>query len=1154
MAGGAPSARKKSKTFDISSDGGRADDEAHSKGGHSLRKRTRIDYTQEMIDDDLGIPLPRSDLLARQSATPTARGRKKRTAPDDSGDESDDFAVTHKRRRADRSPATARAASSRRRNASKKPAAEVVETYVDQPSDNDVKDTILVSISVNGGQSAEESDNSSSHEPEPRPSSSASPETDGAQDRAKTPSPSLQPAHPVEDAVLVASRDEEAAGEASHEDVNHEHVHDAAQTSVGHGALPVRSEQPQPHSGLEVALSGAETTNLPDAGPQHMQELAQDRVSGKVNTPARPPAAGHAAGPENGHALLGNERESGLVDGSIYAQTPPDRESSALQTSPSNPPLSNLDSRQSSHTMTARQATRLRQLEAIYDEARPFASYLGLTPYEDEDVAHPGPYTEWVYPVTTVREKPTPTPAPTRPPTPSPAESQPAEVEWDGHRRLKMGEFFALYSQEKKRREEKGEAAISMVAFHNECVRKYKAAKREAAQTPSDAGAPAAEPAATAAPLPDALLDSQTVESQLPTAVPSPTPVEDDVAEEDGVEEEDQDPEEAADEQAEPEVPAEPVEVTRNPAKQYLFPKIRDHSEFAKALSGFQDMDTGNLYDVLAAAAEALNGYQKEYLELRKILDDEDNAKRRQAYDKKIVNWENRQKADDAPHSRRHFDDAVRAPASFEVRGVRAPKPYIDDPVLEHQREEDRIMAQAYGFKHNNHPTLVGRQNPDEQRWEMPESRLRRRTEKGAELAEENVVEGKRVRKPRYVSDQSKDPSRSGTPTGAVSLGPGRRQKRKHAAAAAQDEDVEGTEHGTPVDSPAEPPRKGRGARARGPTVAGQEQDADNRQTDDEQAMVEHKPKASRKRDRVSAAFAQAPTSVPEGFQADTTKPKAKRGAKEQQQQQQTHHQGAGEIASSSFYSNTSTMAAQPESRPSTASSDASAHTVDTVASTYSLRGKRKRNFAFENDPELETRSQKRGRAAAAQKEDQAETEPKKRAPRKRATAGGQPSAPVALDPTANLSAANTPPPSMAANFRNIVPGSVPQSTNNAAHRGPPHEKGASRFVHTFNVAPAFPPGTPPPPPEPPAVKKPITKIRLTNNGSSSQWASRAATPANGTPATTTKAGAKAPRGNKSGSTADGKVSNPVVGNGEYEKPYAEMTKSEKMSWSMRSK
>ncbi|KAK4234255.1 hypothetical protein C8A03DRAFT_18800 [Achaetomium macrosporum] len=1069
----AGSSRKRSRTFETPYDGA-ADDEAHSKGGHSLRKRARIDYTQEMIDDDLGLPAARAELVVKSASTPSARGRKRRGAHNGSDGESEDFASNAKRHRTDKSPAPARATSSRRRNPSKKVAPDSTSSFVDQPSDNEVQDTILVSVpnlSSDQPASQEESDRSSVNEPESPATTSDESEDDAAHPQAQPPTPVVQVTGAVKDPVSVATEGD-AIGDAL---TISEQPEEKAQITPSHISLTPRREIEQ--------LAPTEAAAAPEpASPQHL-EL-----------------------PEESEA-----RES---------------------------------SRQPTKTTGL---SRLKQLDNIYSEETPFASKLKLTPYLDEDVALPGPYTEWVYPAEPAKEPSASISTP--PPAPPLAGRREAKTEWDGRRRLKLGELFTLYRREKKRRQKMGEPEIDIFDFHNECVRRYKSVHAQdgdgASATPdstTDSGSTvvAERPIHLATVVPEeAAQDSQQApESRLPTAAPSPAPVEDAMDQEDAAEEE-QEGEDSLDGQIKLNGPVEPMEVTRNPRKQYLFPKIRDPDDFVEAFEGWQDFSTGRLYETVAAAVETMHAYQQEYNELKKYLDDEENAKRRQANDKTIVNWENRQKADEPMPWRRHFDDAVKGPPAFEVRGARAPKPYVDDPVLEHQKEEDRIMAQAYGFKLNTHPTQVGRQNPEEQRWEMPENRLRKRTEKGAELAEENVVEGKRVRKPRYVSDQSKDVSRSGTPTGFTAFGPGRRQRRKPAASAMNGDEPESQEQVQAAESFSETPRKGRAARSRGTMLPDEQEqmtavdEGEDIKGEDDEVEVNGKFQSSRRCGRGIIPLWEHPALAAVGSGSEAKNAKRVRG-------------GKGEIASSSFYSNVSTAATQPDSRPSTAASDGTARTVDTTESTYAFRERRQRNYALENDPELEPRPQRRRIPASKQQES---AEPKKRGPRKK-----QGEAPESQDAESSASAVpeqlTAQPSQQPAGTRfqnNSVGNPARHDTNNSSHPVP--TQAAGPFVHTFNAAPAFPPGVPPPPPAPPAVKKPITKIRLTNNGVSAQAPSRPQTPANGTSSSSNTKSGKG-RANK---LSEAKSIAVASGNGDLnDKPYAEMTKSEKMSWSMR--
>ncbi|KAK4129821.1 hypothetical protein N657DRAFT_653093 [Parathielavia appendiculata] len=1141
-------ARKRSKTLETAYDGA-ADDEGHSKGGHSLRKRARIDYTQEMIEDDLGLPAIKNELVVKPATTPIARSRKRKGGHDDSGGESEDFtSASHpKRHRTDKSPAPSRAASFRRRNPSKRLPADPT-LYVDQPSDNEVQDTILVSLPTGPGLPSEEESEPSSPSREPESRSTSSDESEIARIHVQPPTPQVQPSRLVEDAVSLAAED----GEAIEVDINPKQPdknvgvapRDSPLTSSVEPEQPLgASEDGVQQSDLNVpAIQRPKPIILPDPArgavksetktaketiPRSQDEFSRQATTAEaIEIPAASNTSTPASNPLDDSRLLQPPEDETLRPS--FAQALPDQGPKPAGSS------------------------MIKSLERIYKRTTPFASHLKLTPYEDEGVTLPGPYTEWVHPVRTAKDQSTPLLMPTR--VPSPLEGKPAEDEWDVRRPLKTSEFFALYRRECQKRQENGEPPISMIEFNNECARRYKSAHSE---DPTSATTPASTTESTAsstvvAQRPGDLVvpsvedetprASQAVESPVPTTAPSPARAEEDPMIQDEAADDEQDADEPLDDPVKPDSPGEPVEVTRYPNKQYLFPKIRDPNEFVEAFEGWQDLSTEHLYELTAAATEALDAYQQEYNELKKLLDDEENAKRRQANDKTMANWENRQKVDEPLPLRRHFDDTVKGPAVFEVRGVRAPKPYIDDPVLEHQKEEDRVMAQAYGFKLNTHPTQVGRQNPEEQRWEMPENRLRKRTEKGAELADENVVEGKRARKPRHVSDQSNYPSRSGTPTGFSTFASGRRQRRKPAGAAGNGDDVESLEHAQLAESFSESLLKGRPARVREMVLAEEQDqitpvaDPDNNRTDDEQVKTDEKPKVSRRRGRGVSTLHEPPTSILAGSGGELNRVKRVRGGKSQL----GNHQAAGEIASSSFYSNASTHA---ESRPSTASSDGTAHTAETVESAYSLRDKRKRNFALENDPELETRPQRRGRGAAAQKQDV--VEPKKRGPRKKDPAAEESLPPPDSAPSHTPRPANSPPlqqPMATKFYHNFVAGPMMVDVSNSSQPVP--SQAAGPFLHTFNATPAFIHGTPPPPPAPPVVKKPITKIKFRSHGTTSQAASRTVMPANGA-----SDGKKRSRGKKA---EEAKANAAANGDGEPDKPYAEMTKSEKMSWSMR--
>ncbi|KAK4160164.1 hypothetical protein QBC43DRAFT_245928 [Cladorrhinum sp. PSN259] len=1203
-----PSARRRAKTIETTSSFDGADDEAHSKGGHSLRKRTRIDYTQ-MIDDELGLAAARNgDLVPKSAIASSARSRKRKGAHSHDGTDEDE---NSKRRRADKEPGHARN-NSRRRNTARKSMSDIT-PYIDHPSDNDtVQDTIMVGVSMDVAVTDEDSDHSSVQESESPPSSPEGKKPQQyyqpEQPRVRSPSPLSHPSHPT--AATIEQESVSGHGcQSSNPQPNvpnwifatvaattlpdvptqtnqiQQHAREETPTKISRSPQPISAEP-------EVIPSAAEST--PEEKPAEQSKSEETVLAEPIPSQAIHPAEGCTANGtvedkslkvetaqqdvEMAEEDAGMEVEQDLSSKPVAEQRLNETEEAATtaptlqqdaqsdtKTSSEPPPLPQSDGTadvkpKSEPSPPATTPTRpvLRapkpvgparfgQLEPIYASETPFASHLGLEPYEREDLVLPGPYTEWVYPgdgMVTPMQTPTPTPTP----TPIPGDRGFGEVFWDVTQPLKEKQLFALHKQESWRRKAAGAPPISLMDFYNDCVRRHKAAKSQMARSgPTTTSAPTATFKAIVAQQPTGSGQetprsySPVLESQPPTAAPSPAPIDDDRMD-------DQEEEVIERRPTKRNGPAEPIEVTRNYTHLYSFPKIRDPTEISDLLENFEDMDSDTLYSTVAAAVETLDAYQREYNELKKLLDDEENAKRRQANDKTIVNWENRQNYEEPLPMRRHHDDAIKGPPPFEVRGARAPKPYVDDPVLEHQREEDRIMAQVYGFKHNNHPTQVGRQNPEEQRWEMPETRLRerKRTEKGAELAEENVVEGKRARKPRYVSDQSKDPSRSGTPV--LGPGTGRRQRKTTALSV-----INGDGRTTPeitLPPPSEnllemTPRKARAAaaaaRARQMAVEEREEtpvpvvvEPESMQIDEEDVL--QRPKLFHKRAR--GGLNKAPTSVP--F-SEAAKSKGKARA--------TKGQPTAEISSSSFYSTPSGNAQYNEHpRPSTASSEESNRTAETNESAYSLRDKPKRNFLLENDPELEPRPKRRG---------------KKSKRLRKPAAAGVTSAPASLEPTSSAPApAPEPAPATFPAPQPELAWSQPHTVNQqltsppppppagglkaptifftnpvTAHTLAPAPPPPGPFMHTFNAVTSFPHSFPPPQADPPAIKKPITRIKVTNGFSQG----------------VTKVKASKPSNISKDGLIDGKL--PTLSQLAAEQPeksYSEMSKSEKMSWSMR--
>jgi hypothetical protein len=225
--------------------------------------------------------------------------------------------------------------------------------------------------------------------------------------------------------------------------------------------------------------------------------------------------------------------------------------------------------------------------------------------------------------------------------------------------------------------------------------------------------------------------------------------------------------------------------VTRYPKKSYVFRSIKDQTPLIDTLRDFKDLSLSELQSAIKAAAYIMHSWQREYNEVRKVYEDEDNASRRQANDKAIANWENRLNSFAPVPPSRSFDEPVKGPPAFSVRGVRAQKGYVDDEYLERQREQDRVQALVEGFRYDGRPSKVGQQDPEEQAWETGGARLRERkqTQKAVEAAEDSlIVSGKRVRRVRHLSDESQNVSRAGTPvathSGPLPARPGRGRRR----------------------------------------------------------------------------------------------------------------------------------------------------------------------------------------------------------------------------------------------------------------------------------------------------------------------------------------------------------------------------------------
>lgn len=1101
------STRKRTKSFAMGFDGA-ADEEPVEKGGHTLRKRSRVDYTQELVNDDLLAHEPKPDASKKPAHTPTTQARKRRATQDLSGDETDNAGIAQKRRRVEKENLTPRSTAARRKGeASRQSAASVQPSFEHPPSDNEVQDTILVGGPMeNPDSSSDEKHETSQSEGSQSPEVPHSlpqladevPQVPALTAKAVEAPGGLGPA-PNNQSVTDNLEEEQRPEVISLDTAGSASTHDATKDRDG------KSETQPPAQNNDHAKSV-----LGPIGSNELPTLKQDSQG-----PASRPQDEHVPDVATSEPInTKDEEEQAPISKNETAQEP---ELPVLTT-----PIESL----------APQPKSLPQLTSIYESAQQQVYQPPLVPYEEEEVVHPASWTEKVHPQEAL-ENGISTPAPTITPRPSPPPKEPVYIadSWDPTKPLTHKHFFSLYLEDSRRRKAKGQSRISLHEFRAACARRRKEAIENPKPEPEVPKKPArskakgkgkgkgrgrskrnrtpdssvdAESPATldtqlqqmvAAPPDETPQASPAPDSQPVTAAPSPEPEAE--PEVDTQQDVDQDLD-ADGVETEPENgPLEPEVVTKHPKKQYLFKKLPEIAAMEEALEDIEEADDKTLYQTLESGAKTLKAWQEEYLELKKITDDEDNAKRRAQNDKAIENWDTKQKLDDIPAFRRTFDDIVqKVPASFDVKGVRAPKPYVDDPVQEHQRQEDKIMAQTYGFDYKADKASIGKQDPIGQRWETSENRLRdrRQTQKAVDAAEDGVIlEGKRTRKPRVLEDQSAPLSRATTPI------PTTRQRQRKTMATATAEDL--------TEAAAEPVTRRRGPRGKAKIVAQGEAAPLVMNGVGEDAPQDEKLKVTRKRGRAAAPHPLATTTYAEPQEEQPAKKEPEPPFKRQRKTKETANTGP-EIPAGSFYSQPHADEAR---RPSTSSSSGTATTAATVESSYSLRDKRKRNFAVENDPIAETRPKRAKPNPPATTEEKSQEAPKKKRVRNRKKA-----------------------PATDENSAHGTPGPAPSGTASPAPL-------PGTMMHTFSAHPD-------PVPAPAPAKKALLKIKLVNGY-------------NGHPAPGPAQGPRRPSAASSPAVTptatDQPATNPGSASGSAEppeKPYSEMSKSEKMSYSMRRK
>lgn len=476
---------------------------------------------------------------------------------------------------------------------------------------------------------------------------------------------------------------------------------------------------------------------------------------------------------------------------------------------------------------------------------------------------------------------------------------------------------------------------------------------------------------------------------------------------------------------ASPEPVIEPIRKVKA-RKQFRFTRMRSPTDFVNVLDDYKNMSTEDLFNALEASANALGAWQDEWKKRKLVTEDEDNAVRRRAHDAALMAREARDMA--------KTNGAISVEKrDFEIKGIRAN--LVDENKLKHpesnpevyERNQDQVAAQAYGFEWDPRPSMIGRQDPIGQRDGLQNNRLRNRpklSQRAAEAAVDDpvgVVTGKRTRKPRILSDDSKDASRAPTPLEPVKPKQTRR-RRKNAGAENFDSDYEAqgaAEDSTPAQKPeapeAPPPeqpvRKRRGpkpgakaAREAAARAAAEKEAAEKAEQealanaeaarDRELYGVEEEQPQTRKRrrgpaaDTLASSFDGAQQQPPpgegaflQGGDASLPAPKRQRGRKSAAATQVEIPPNTFYSAGSSVPTNDDTVTPTEDFRPSTSSSTSSMHTV---GSSYSFRHRPRKNYSELADPikdMLADTRPKRGRRAKKEQEPEPTSVPSNFAP-----------------------------------------------------------------------------------------------------------------------------------------------------------------------------
>lgn len=824
------------------------------KGGHTLRRRARVDYTSENIEDEPVVP----------NSTSTSRTRKRRS--DNSNESQDSFNSALHRRRAS---VDADTPSRTRRNPARKTSE--IKSYNEDNDDDelDLNDqdptasSVQDTIEVHGSDPGDTSHSSRSRNSDPGPlgPSAGSPEL-----KANVSSPSQQLFRAASselalDPVLLGDADEiaaqqlqEEASEAKAEDMDTTTPGEQLATeqllpttpaseSRAEASEPAEKDVPSPRS-EQQADANAQQHAAADVTAEHVEEAA---------SPQKADAAEVTATDENSQDILMQDAPalsspSAKQEHDVPAEvTDPAPEANSLGTM----------SAEVSNDSTAEDDVPTVTLTNTSDRAEtPVIQEFGRSTTPKPSLAP-----------SSILRKPQPTP----------------EGKWAHLTPYLEGEFVTYPEKKEASPDEDTQAEDTAQEDKDANDVEPMVEDNDDAPDPSslETPTPALATPTRGSPVPD---------SMEPTASNSPAPGMDDG--DDGDMSDSQDDE----------------------IKTYFrYRKLRDADDYLNAIENYEDMTTTELYELLEAINVSMIQWQSEWTGLGKVVDDYENASRRRVADAK---YEARTRNLD--QNGINYEEP-----EFVVKGYKAKEREVMSETR-YLQGQDRIMAAAYGFEYDPHPSKIGRQNPESQQVGiMTRGRsLRNQPRQTAKATEGEEVVGKRQRKPVQLFDPApQDVSRSSTPV------PGGRTRRRRNL----DDDVAGSTNGDAASEMDEPPSRTRRQRGNG---RGKTSAPDSVLDFGSQETVTGDD-AGRSGRRGRGRGAAPDDDEPDNYDDDPRDYKHPR-----------RHLLTLKIPRGNKLSEpSSAITDNGDSRPSTADSDSSSHTAE---SSYSFRPKRQKRFREE--------------------------------------------------------------------------------------------------------------------------------------------------------------------------------------------------------------